>query len=45
MRKMKSILIAIGLTGLTIAVLLISTATSVEEDLLEDDSYIPKPRA
>ncbi|WP_460924737.1 hypothetical protein [Pontibacter brevis] len=42
---MKSIMIALGLTGLTIAVLLISAASSADDDLLEDDSYIPKPRA
>lgn len=42
---MKSIMIALGLTGLTIAVLLISAASSVDENLLEDNSSIPKPRA
>lgn len=42
---MKSIMIALGLTGLAIAVLLLNTASSVDDNLLDDDSYIPKPRA
>ncbi|WP_262511375.1 hypothetical protein [Pontibacter diazotrophicus] len=43
---MKSIMIALGLTGIAIAVLLITTASSVDDNnLLDDDSYIPKPRA
>lgn len=38
-------MIALGLTGIAIAVLLINTASSVEDNLLDDNSHIPKPRA
>ncbi|WP_262888755.1 hypothetical protein [Pontibacter pamirensis] len=40
---MKSIMIALGLTGIVIAVLLIGTASSVDDNLLDGSSDRPEP--